>query len=1621
MNFLQTLRQWAASPAAEKNLQSIFGDHINWVAAYRHLDALRRGDFSLLPPIEVLEGAAMPGLWGGYSRDLRRIFLSADCTEELITPVLLEEVGHFFDQEFCTEETPGEEGALFAALVLGLPLESASRDDSLAPLFLEGRQFLVEAARKLRGSSKGGYSSKSGRKKRGSSNGGGSNSVGGGGSGYAEVGGRSSNPKLQENILYATQDGARIPQKAAGDRLIGSRGNDTFVVLSQDVKIEDPSGGTDTVESSVNFSIASHNVIENLVLSGSGNTSAFGNLKANVISGNSGNNKLDGGTDSAEDTLTGGAGNDTYVIRDFSDTVVEVDGQGSDTIETTINSIALSDFGIAHVENLTFSGSGSSTLTGNDLANFITGGSGADTIFGEEDDTLAGGQGDDWFKVLHASAVIVEGSGALDGNDTISTALSTYSFAAFDNIEVLDYTGSRNSNLTGNSSSNWIFGGLNVKNTISGMDGDDYLFGGDDSDSLVGGLGDDTLLVTRWADIPVGALGATLRAGGGRDTLNGGRGSDWYVVNSQSAYTFSDTLDGYTNTVASTVDFSLKYNSNISSSIQGIYLIGKDDLKGTGSSVANTITGNDGGNFISAEEGNDLVEAGLGSDYVLGGDGNDTLFGGGQPQTDLPTDPSTPVDLKLEESYQGKIEARQDTDWLRVSLEAGRTYYFRIVPDFSKSPAAVAANSDIAFGVVSLNYYNFTSNSDVIGLVGDNNNYFAGNWYGVYDHSLLVLDKNGARAFGTVDNQDWRRPKDLGQSTGKHFEEHNIRAFSFTAFDTGEFYIPVTGAGPAIGSYEVYFSEEKNLLEPVLPASFSISAKTLADNASNTVVGGAGNDYVVAGNGRDTAGNRVGDLLLGDANLPPGAFLNGVGGSDTLLGGDGNDTLDGGNGVDSLIGGKGDDLFYLRDAGSKIIEKVSEGLDTLISGADLNISTQAIENIEVYALTGTGHLRVTGSDDSNLIYGNLGNNTLTGALGKDSLYGGAGQDSLDGGGDDDYLDGGVSAERDSGDTMKGGSGNDTYVVYNRYDRIEEEVTDPLFAGDIDTVHTYVNFDPLGNEDTNNVTRSRSFANNWTSFALLDNFVFLDVTSGPIRGVGNARNNSFTGNSQHNVILGLDGDDIIIGNEGNDSLYGDRESDAAPIYEPVSGSYPFNPGFYNVDGLGVASVNFALPGRTGEGQDFLDGGAGDDLLSGNAGSDNLIGGDGNDLLLGGRGQDSMVGGKGNDSFYIDMELDVIQENPDEGNDWAFSRVNIPQLQNDIENIVIYGAGLQVAVGNSVDNMIYVGQLAADLSRVTLSGGDGNDTLRGYFGQVAGERIFGYAETPAETAVMSGRAVADYLNGGSGNDYIDGGAGADILEGGLGNDTVVVNATFDTRVAGDYDRIWEFGYEGDPANGGTDWVVTTVNINLRDIQTDPALLVNGVAATQLDYIENGMFIENIQCGANGNINASGNWLNNIILGNLGNNILSGELADDTLVGDQGNDQLFGGDGVDSLTGASLTFRGFLEIDWLTGDAGADIFVLGDSAGAYYQGNFDNDYAHILDAGFGGGIDRIMLKGAATGYRFETDNRTAQGRFLGQGDYIYVDNRDPFTGQPGTTGAEDDLIAFIQGPGNYRPTFF
>lgn len=1296
---LQPLVGWARRFRAEQDLATLFGPAHDKAAAARHLEAFSRADFSLLPPVTVLPAADMPGLWGGYSRALRRIFLSDACPPDALTPVLVEEIGHFLDQELCAEETPGEEGARFAAMVLGFDLAEADENDRPAKIHFMGASHLVEAARRKRGKNgKAGGKSKKGKNGKKSSNGlttktrGGIEVASGGGGGGGSVGGSRKQPPRDDTWTASPTQPLR-----------GTFGDDAFTVDRADVDIRDP-GGSDTVYSSVSFDLSKHSVVENLVLTGSGNISGTGNFKANFLVGNDGSNSLnggsgkdtifggggndtlDGGQDAAEDILVGGPGNDFYAYRDTLDQIVEVEGEGSDTILTTINETSLADLGIANVENLTFVGTGSSTLSGNALANVLTGGTEADTLFGSAGDTLIGWQGDDLYFVDSVTTKILELDGPLEGNDTISTSISTYSMAAATNVEALEYKGKSNSNLTGNDGNNTIYGGLIVRNTINGGDGDDYIFGGDTTDSLVGGAGNDTLVVTQWADgVVVGSLGTTLRNGKGSDTLAGGEGDDWYVVNSQTAYTYDDT-DG-TNTIASTVDFSLKYNKNIADNIENLYLIGDAALRGTGSDSDNLITGNDGDNRLDAEAGNDTVIAGLGADVVNGGAGNDSLVGGGQPQTDIPADASTPIDLALGQSYQGKVEFRQDTDWIRVSLQAGVTYYFRVIPDFKKSPKALRENSDVAFGVTSWNYYNFATDNDVFGLVGDtanlvNSNFFVQN-SGIYDHRLLVLNADGTRASGEANQDDWRRPKDLGQSNGKNFEVNNIRAFSFTPFDSGEFYLPVTGAGPALGSYHVFFSDVSDLLvrlnEPGFISDDDLKAsnnfpEVLADNASDTLVGGLGADTLVAVAGRDAEGNFLGDILMGGTNGIPGSVDLDTSG-DTLIGGQGADVLDGGNGIDSMIGGAGNDTYYIDVAEDIVVEEDDGGtddlgvfsitpakrdfatdlaagyfaLDAAASAAGLDSNTgegfdidleNNFANVEHASLVGSANLYVLGNGDPNSLVGNFGDNLLVGGAGNDTLLGQGGNDYLIGGDGGDLLDGGSGQN-----TMDGGLGDDTYVVNDRSDRVINEIAG--LDGGTDLVRTYFNFDPIqGSEleqfqpnqpdNSPSTTKAPSFASrDLESFYNLENF---ELLGDAVYGVGNALGNSLIAGESSALLLGMGGEDSLIGNSGNDTLYGDT------------------PDFY-------ASPDLYAPAPTDtRTKEFMAG------VVGSYGSDYLVGGAGNDYLDGGKGFDTMIGGDGSDTFVQDHTDDYVVANGGAGNE-LISSVNIAKAPDGISKLML----------------------------------------------------------------------------------------------------------------------------------------------------------------------------------------------------------------------------------------------------------------------------------------------------------------------------------------------------------------
>jgi Ca2+-binding RTX toxin-like protein len=675
------------------------------------------------------------------------------------------------------------------------------------------------------------------------------------------------------------------------DSLVGGKGDDLYILDSALDSIFDEEGN-DTVlaTSSVNLGSSLGAGIENIILSNDlsvadANINATGNSAANSITGNAGNNQLDGGggadtliggagfdvlnggtADGEVDFLQGGEGNDRYIVDSTLDLIL--DTEGTDTVETSVSFNIGDTLRVEGIEHLLYKGSDSAaTLTGsagdNSLksegtgADTLIGGAGNDTLDGGAGaNSLAGGDGDDYFIVNSSSEKIYEDNSSGSGLDTVLTKVATFALGADSNVEILTYNplGTSKTTLTGSNSDNTITGG-DFGNSLSGLGGNDYLLGGVQNDTLVGGDGNDT-----------------LEGKAGVNSLAGGAGDDYYITDSQSVNLVENFNEGK-DTVRSTVNFSLEYSGKLAN-VEGLYLSGSASLAGTGNSLDNTITGNDGNNALSGKLGNDTILGGLGADYIKGDEGNDSIVGGGDIQGDVPANASTPILLASGQTYTGQINSRNETDWIKVDLQVGVTYTFTI--DSQLDGAGVLKDrSDVAFGSQGSDQYwptwqdgNFGYQPPLVGDLTTTSSRVNGQpWIGdLTDHDELVLNANGTVAYGYFD------PKQITKST-KY--ENNIVGFQFTPFESGTFYVPVSGAGPALGSYRLTLTDPDNLAS---------GTPAFADNASNTLLGGAGADTVVAGNGRDAQGNAIGDILLGGTNGLVGQVDTDLSG-DTLIGG----------------------------------------------------------------------------------------------------------------------------------------------------------------------------------------------------------------------------------------------------------------------------------------------------------------------------------------------------------------------------------------------------------------------------------------------------------------------------------------------------------------------------------------------------------------------------------------------------------------------------------------------------------------------------------------------------------------------------------------------------------------
>ena len=408
-----------------------------------------------------------------------------------------------------------------------------------------------------------------------------------------------------ENVTGGNGADTLISAIGVSNTLTGNAGNDTFTVHETgDVVVEAAGGGTDLVQFQSTTAGSTYTItdvdIENLTLLGTANINGTGNASANVLSGNSGNNTLNGagGTDTV--SYLGSA---TGVIVSLAVAgAQDLDGGGAGTQVDTLVSI----------ENLTGSNQ-VDTLTGNTLANVLTGGGGNDTLVATVDnvrDTLDGGANTDTANYAAYAVALSVNLGAaapivVGGSGTGATAA-----VAIANSDVLVGI----ENFTGGSAGDTITGST-AANALSGGGGNDtfnYAIGGG-ADTIDGGANADVLNITGAANNDV--LDVVYNGGALVTGFEGGTVSNVETINVNLGGN-ADTL-AYTGTGAATVNLATGTASGLTS-IANISNV-------TGSAQGDNLTGNTGANTLSGGGGIDTLNGGAGGDTLIGGAGADVI------------------------------------------------------------------------------------------------------------------------------------------------------------------------------------------------------------------------------------------------------------------------------------------------------------------------------------------------------------------------------------------------------------------------------------------------------------------------------------------------------------------------------------------------------------------------------------------------------------------------------------------------------------------------------------------------------------------------------------------------------------------------------------------------------------------------------------------------------------------------------------------------------------------------------------------------------------------------------------------------------------------------------------
>ena len=1117
---------------------------------------------------------------------------------------------------------------------------------------------------------------------------------------------------------------------------------------------------------------------------------------------------------------------------------------------------------------------------------------------------------------------------------------------------------------------------------LNGNAGLDRLTGGAGGDTLDGGGDHDVLFGRAGADI--------LRGGDGFDTLDGGAGSD--ILDGGPG---DDTVSFATSTQSVRIDLETNQHTN---DALGDAFLSIERFEAT--PYNDTLIGSTNSDSFFGLAGNDRLEGRDGDDGLEGGPGADTLIGG--PGYDYTTYFFSPaaVEVNLLNLISHGGDAEGDTlDGIESLI--GSNYNDTLTGNDSDNYIDGLAGRDTIYGGA--------GNDELHGGL-DQNDFepgFDDMIYGGPGDDRIFGD--GKRDFvdGGEGNDfiDMRfvAPGPIVASLSPG-EDDSILGGPGNDIIYGSPHDDIINAGDGDDFVNGFGGADKVVFPPFPPYPRWESRSGVYDlfgMGGDRMEGGPGNDTVSFQNAAAVSqpdGTTYGVVVnLGTGAVGNAARESTVSGFENIVGTDYQDSLVGTDGPNifwPLRGGGasapftgGPDYIDGRGGVDTLVIDFSLHDDPALSGVSGPGATQfgrtgtATVPGDGYIVSAVEQYQITGASKNDIIYapsagyddiliGNGGNDFLGGFGGSDVLRGGEGNDSITANAQYNFGRYGVT---DGHDVLDGGPGDDVIEDV----AFQFGTGQPMLAaGTLLQIDGGPGFDKISVNFSNQtvpIIWSSAAPTNWefADGAYARNFEAIDVVltgvnNDSLTQLGRVDNSLYTGPGDDVMNPGI-GIDTVVGGTGNDLCIvdwsvGDTSELGGVYYNDAYRRQLIAPPYTQVDYLRLYEIERVHFTGSSKG-DTLYGGGGNSVLLGKGGDDTLICYDGDDLIEGGEGNDTirgnggqgqggndqLHGGNGDDTIYTRSGYNqfgnsIITGGP--GNDKVFlENTNYPGLGYGNDTVDL-GEGDDELTALWFDG--WVGNAYAVAGQIQrFDGGPGTDIGSADFNNQS-QAIAFTDDTNNSFEFPDGSYYRNferlrYFNSGSGNDRftfstrretqeISCRAGNDVVNMGLGVDKVFGGAGEDTLIAD-----WTIG---DDANLGA--VIFNGNAIVRN-NTSTNAVVDSISAPEFEHFY-----------------LTGGTKNDVLIGTGGSDILKGMRGSDQLTTYEGDDLLLG---CDPLNG-----RGAGEVDQMTGNAGADVFVLGDADGRFYDdGNsatpgYDG-YAKITD--FNPAQDKLKLHGPASSY--------------------------------------------------------